>query len=193
MRGLAVYVKEEVLFHRTYLQKTLQILTYVLDWLYFTQCLTSFSSINHLLCLCARLLILFHLTQMRLSPSTHLLMFSSLETLTSIKRARLSIPVELIHLLNCVIIFLSQMTLPSWLTFLLGSQTVILIVLLFWIYFFLLMLVFVLQWLSLHWEILIMLLSQCPLTFNQIHNEMPRFIAQLMTILMLIGMVFMII
>ena len=36
------------------------------------------------------------------------------------------------------------------LIFLLGSQTVILIVLLFWIYFFLLTLVFVLQWFSLH-------------------------------------------
>ena len=35
-------------------------------------------------------------------------------------------------------------------------------VLLFWIYLFLLVLVFVLQWLSLHWEILIMLLSQFP-------------------------------
>ena len=41
---------------------------------------------------------------------------------------------------------------------------------------FLLMLVFVLQWLSLHWEILIMLLSQFPLTFYQIHNGMPHFI-----------------
>ena len=35
-----------------------------------------------------------------------------------------------------VIIFLSQTTLLRWLTFLLGSQTVILTVLLFWIYFF---------------------------------------------------------
>ena len=43
--------------------------------------------------------------------------------------------------------------------------------------FFLLTLVFVLQWLSLHWEILIMLLSQFPLTFHQIHNGMPHFIA----------------
>ena len=49
----------------------------------------------------------------------------------------------------------SQMTLPRWLTLLLGFQTLILIVLLFWIFF--LMLVFVLLWLSLHWEILIML------------------------------------
>ena len=40
------------------------------------------------------------------------------------------------------------------------SQTVILTVLLFWVYFFLLTLAFVMQWLSLHWEILIMLL-QC--------------------------------
>ena len=34
---------------------------------------------------------------------------------------------------------------------------------------FLLTLVFVLQWLSIHWEILIMLLSQFPLTFHRIH------------------------
>ena len=98
-----------------------------------------------------------------------------------------------IDLVNSVIIFLSQITLLRWLTFLLGSQTVILIVLLFWIYLFLLMLVFVLQWLSLHWEILIMLLSQFPLTFHQIHKGIPRFIAQPMTILVLIGMVFFII
>ena len=39
-------------------------------------------------------------------------------------------------------------------------------VLLFWIYLFLLTLVFVLQWLSLHWEILIMLLCQFPLTLQ---------------------------
>ena len=32
-------------------------------------------------------------------------------------------------------------------------------------------------WLSLHREILIILLSQFPLTFHQIHNGMPRFIA----------------
>ena len=44
--------------------------------------------------------------------------------------------------------------------------SVTLTVLLFWIYLFLLTLVFVLQWLSLHWEILIMLLSQLPLTFQ---------------------------
>ena len=125
--------------------------------------------------------------------STHLPIFLSLETLTSIIRTGLPILVELIDLVNSVITFLSQMTLLRWLTFLLGSQTVILIVLLFWIYLFLLMLVFVLQWLSLHWEILIMLLSQFPLTFHKTHKGMPHFTAWLMTILMLIEMVFVII
>ena len=70
-----------------------------------------------------------------------------------------------------------QMTLLGWLTFLLGFQPMILTVLLFWIYLFLLTIVFVLQKLSLHWEILILLLSQFPLTFHHIHNGMPRFIA----------------
>ena len=70
--------------------------------------------------------------------------------------------------------FLSQMTLLIWLTFLLGFQTVALIILLFWNDFFLQTLGFVLQWPSLHWEILIMLFSQFPLTFHQIYNGMPR-------------------
>ena len=65
--------------------------------------------------------------------------------------------------------------------------------LLFWIYFFILMLVFVLRWLSFHWEILSMLLSHFPLTFHQIHNSMSCFIAQLVTILVLINTVFVII
>ena len=60
---------------------------------------------------------------MRFSRSTHLLMFLSLETLTSIIRTGLLILVELIDLVNFVITFLSQMTLLRWLTFLLGSQT----------------------------------------------------------------------
>ena len=51
------------------------------------------------------------------------------------------------------------MTLLRWLTFQLRSHTVIPTVLLFWMFLFLLILVFVLQWLSLCWKILIMLLS----------------------------------
>ena len=77
---------------------------------------------------------------------------------------------ELINLVNSVIIFLSQRTLLRWLTFLLRPLIVTLKVLLFWIYLFLLTLVFVLQWLSFHWEILIMLFSQFPLTFCQTQN-----------------------
>ena len=110
---------------------------------------------------------------MRFSRSTHLLLCLSLETLTSIIRTGLPILVELIDLVNSVIIFLSQTTLLRWLTSLLGSQTVILTVLLFWIYFFILTLVFVLQRLFLHREILIMLLSQFPLTFHHIHIHAP--------------------
>ena len=117
-------------------------------------------------------------------------MYLSLETLTSIMRTGLPIMVELIDLVNSVIIFLSQTMLLRWLTFLLGSQNVILTDMLFWISFLLLTLVFVLQRLSLHWEIVIMLLAQFPLTFHHIRNRMPCFIAELMTILVLTGMVF---
>ena len=117
----------------------------------------------------------------------------SLETSTPIIRTGLPFLGELIDLLNSVIIFLSQMTVPRLLTFLLASQTVGLTVLLFWIYLFLVMLVFALQWLSLHWEILIMLLSQSPLNFHHIDNGMPRFITLLMSILVLIRAVFVII
>ena len=84
---------------------------------------------------------------------------------------------ERIDLVKPVIILLSQMTLLRRLTFLLGSKTVILIVLLFWIYLFVLTLVSVPQWRSLHWEILIMLLTLFPLTFDQTHNVMPSFMA----------------
>ena len=76
------------------------------------------------------------------------------------------IQVELKDLVNSVIIFQSQVTLLRWLTLLLESLTVILTVLLFSIYLFLLTLVFVLQWISLYWGILIMSLSQFPLTFQ---------------------------
>ena len=120
-------------------------------------------------------LLLFPLliTFFRFFRSTHLLMLLYFETLMSIIRTGLPILVELMDLVNSAIISPSQMTLVRWLTFLFRSQTVILIILLFWIYFLLLMLVFVLQWLSLHWEIMIMLLSQFPLTFQQFITGCP--------------------
>ena len=60
---------------------------------------------------------------MRFSQSTHLLIFWSLETLTSILRTGLPIIVELIDLVNSVKIFLSQTILLRWLTVLLTSKT----------------------------------------------------------------------
>ena len=60
---------------------------------------------------------------MRFSRSTHLLMILSLENLTTIIGTGLHILVELIDLVNFVVIFLSQMTLLRWLTFLLRFQT----------------------------------------------------------------------
>ena len=62
-----------------------------------------------------------------------------------------------------------QMTLLRSLIFQLGSLIVTPTILLSWIDSLLLMLVFVPQWLSLHWGIPIMLLSLLPLTFH--HSE----------------------
>ena len=116
-------------------------------------------------------------------------MYLSVETLMSIIRTGLAIQVELIVPVNSVINDLISNDLLKCSAFLLKFQTLILTVLHFWIYLFLLTIVFVLQWLSLHCEILNMLLSQFPLTFHHIHNGMPYFIALLMIILVLIGMV----
>ena len=62
MHGLAFHANEGLPFARDLSLENSAILTYVFDWLYFTQCLISFSSINRLLCLCACISILFHLT-----------------------------------------------------------------------------------------------------------------------------------
>ena len=56
---------------------------FAFDWIYFTQCLTSFSTINLFLCIYAWFLILFQFTLRRFSLSTHLLMCLSLETLNT--------------------------------------------------------------------------------------------------------------
>ena len=113
---------------------------------------------------------------MGLYRSTRLLMCLSLETLLSIIRTAYLVLVELIDLVKSVIIFLSQMTLVRGLTFLLGipdrdSRSPALFDL------FLSSSAIVLQWLSLHCEILVMCLSQFPLTFRQTKNGIPRFMA----------------
>ena len=61
MYGLAVYVKEGLPFLQNLSLENSALLTFVFKWLYFTQCRVSFSSINHLLHLYARFMILFHL------------------------------------------------------------------------------------------------------------------------------------
>ena len=62
MHGLTVYVKEGPPFARDLSLENSADCYLRSDWLYFTWCLASFSSINHLLTLCARFLILLHLT-----------------------------------------------------------------------------------------------------------------------------------
>ena len=62
MHCLAVYVKEGLLFARDFSQENSADSYYIFHWLYFTQYLTSFSSIDHLLQLWTRFLILLHLT-----------------------------------------------------------------------------------------------------------------------------------
>ena len=57
MHGLAVYVKEQLPFAQDVSLENSADSYLSFDWFYFTQCLTFFSSINHLLNLCARFLI----------------------------------------------------------------------------------------------------------------------------------------
>ena len=137
---------------------------------------------------CAHLLMLFHLTEIRFSQSTHLLMCLSLETLTCIITTR--ILVELIDLVSSIIIFLSQTTILRW--FNVGQTDS-------WLWFsqshssrfifFLLTLVFVFQWISFHWGILIMLLSQFPMTFLPTQSGVVFFIAQFL-IFVIISQIF---
>ena len=61
MHGIAVYVKEGLLFAPV-LSLEYSADSYAFDWLYFTQCLTHFSSIDHLIHFYVQFLILFHLT-----------------------------------------------------------------------------------------------------------------------------------
>ena len=133
MHGLAVYVKEGCPFARD-----LSLKNYANSYLCFQ--LALLHSVSYF----------FFLYQ---SPSSALCMVfdsisSNIDEVLSINpsanvfvfgdfiRTGLPILLELIDLVNSVITFLSQMTLLRWLTFLLRSQAVILIVLLFWIYFF---------------------------------------------------------
>ena len=56
----------------------------IFDWLYLIKYLSSFFSVDHHLCLCTWLLMPLHLTKMRFSQPTHLLVYLYLETSTSL-------------------------------------------------------------------------------------------------------------
>ena len=129
---------------------------------------------QHLLCLYTWFFILFHQMYRRFFSSTHLPMCLSFETLMSIIKTGEAILVELIDLINCYNFSISNDL--TWLTFLLGSLTVTLTVLLFWICFFCSDTSICSTMAFLCREILIML-SQFPLTFYQSQNEIPHFIA----------------
>ena len=114
-------------------------------------------------------------------------MFLALETLKSTIMTGLPILVLLIHLVNSVIIFLSQMTLPmvNFPTRIpdCGSHRPPLLDL------------FISSDPSIYSTMAFPPLRNSdhvvvsvPLIFHQIHNGMPRFIAQLMTILVLMGL-----
>ena len=124
---------------------------------------------------------------MRFFPSTYLLMFLYLETLTSIIRTGLCILMELIDLVNfCysltqMVNFPTQIPdcdshIPALLHFFLSSHASICSTVAFPLL-----------------RNSVMLLPQFPLIFHQIHNRIPHFIPELMTILMVIGVVFVII
>ena len=121
------------------------------------------------------MLILFHSNYVRFCQATPLLMNLYLEALISIIVAGYPILVELIDLVNTVIISKQLLQIDN---FSLITSTVICKILFFWISLYLLRLVFVLQWLSFHWEILIRLLSQFTFTFLEAYWRLLHFIAQ---------------
>ena len=128
MHGLAVYEKEELAFPQDLTLENSADSYLSFQLALFTQCLTSFFSIYHLLCLYAQFLILIHLTSMSFSQPNHCNQLNSFvfgnfghhhkDWLNYSGRA--DRPGD-----RPGIVFLSQKTLFRWLTFLLGPQTVI--------------------------------------------------------------------
>ena len=133
MHGLEVYEKEGLPFAR-YLSLENSVDFYLFSTGFTSLCLTSFSFIDHLPCLYAWSLIPFHNIDEVLSiePSAEVFLFGDFD----VPHKNYLILVKLIDLVNSVIIFLPQITLLRWLTFLLRSLPVTLTVLPFWIYFF---------------------------------------------------------
>ena len=186
MHGLAVYVKEAIPFAWDI---SLEILTYVFDRLYFTVSYFVFLYRSPFSSLCEFFdPISSNIYQvLSINPSVSVFVFGDFnvhhkDQLTY--SGRNDRPGELCN--NA-----KRSYSDGYFSY--SDPRLTLTVPLFWVYFFVLMLVFVPQWLSLHLVILVMLLSQFSLTFHQIHSGMSLFIVQLMTIILLIGMVFVII
>ena len=118
--------------------------SYIFDWLYFTQCLTTLLSISlpclPSLSLCTNFYsVSSNIDEvLSINPSANVFVFGDFPT---------RIPDCDTHFAAVLDLFISFE------------------------------LVFVLQWLSLHWKILIILLCQFPLTFHQIRNGMTCFTA----------------
>ena len=94
--------------HGTYLKKTLQILTYVFDWIYFTQYLTSFLFSSPSSSLSTVFDSISSNIDVLINPSADVLILGDFNIII---RTGLPILVELIDLVNSIKIFLSQMTL----------------------------------------------------------------------------------
>ena len=94
--------------HGTYLKKTLQILTYVFDWIYFTQYLTSFLFSSRSSSLSTVFDSISSNIDVLINPSADVLILGDFNIII---RTGLPILVELIDLVNSIKIFLSQMTL----------------------------------------------------------------------------------
>ena len=124
MHGLSVYIKEELPFARS-----LSLKNFADSYLYFR--LALLHSVSYFFPLCRSpslsLCMVFDSISsnidevLLINPSANVFVFGDFNVII---RGGLPILVELIDLVNSVIIFLSQMTLLKWLTFLIGPQTV---------------------------------------------------------------------
>ena len=127
MHGLAVYIKEEILFARNVsLENSAD--SYLCFWL------ALLHSVSYLFSLCRSpslpLCMVFDSISSNIDELLLINQFANVFVFGNfnvIIRTGLPILVELIDLVNSVIFFLSQMTLLKWLTFLLGSQTVMIL------------------------------------------------------------------
>ena len=169
-------LRKDFLLHSIYLEKTLWIVMYVLTGFNpFSVLLLFFHHSSSLAsCMVFDAISSNIYDVLLINPSTYVFVIGELILTCSSGTVR---PGELFY-------NFSQVTLLRWLTFLLGFLTVTLAFLdcdsrspALLDLFFLFMLLFGLQWLSLHWEILIMLLSQSPLTFCQTQRGMLCFTA----------------